>query len=128
MKIEHIAVGYHSEEESDRFFIELLGLKKVRSKIVSSDLMQRFFGVERDHKFVVYGNHEANFEVFITNEKGQAQDTYTHSCLLVDNRDELVVKASLMGFGIVKVPRQESGGYYLFITDSFNNLYEIKEK
>ncbi|MFX1503376.1 MAG: VOC family protein [Promethearchaeota archaeon] len=128
MKFEHIAVGYNSEEESDRFFIELLGLKKIRSKTVSNNLMERFFGINREHKFIVYGNRDVNFEVFITNDKSKAQDFFTHSCLLIKNRDELLDKASSMGFSVVKVPRQESEGYYLFVTDDFNNLYEIKEK
>ncbi|MFX1420628.1 MAG: VOC family protein [Promethearchaeota archaeon] len=128
MKIDHIAVGSNSEEESDKFFIELLGLKKIRSKIVSNILMERFFGVKREHKFILYGNKDANFEVFITNGNDKAQDVFTHSCLLIDNRDDLVEKASSLGFGVVKVSRQESDGYYLFITDSYNNLYEIKEK
>jgi len=33
-----------------------------------------------------------------------------------------------MGYDIVKVPRKDGVGYYLFIKDSFQNLYEIKEK
>ena len=61
MKIEHIAVGYNSEEEADRFFIDLLGLKKIRSKSVSEDLMMKFFSVKRESKFVVYGNQDSNF-------------------------------------------------------------------
>jgi len=128
MKIEHIAVGYNSEEESDEFFIGLLGLKKIRSKSVPPDLMEKFFGVKREHKFVRYGNRDSNFEVFITNDKSKAKDVFTHSCLVIENRDEFVDKASSMGFDVVKVPRKDGDGYYLFIKDSFQNLYEIIEK
>ena len=127
MQIEHIAVGYNSEEESDKFFIELLGMKKIRLKSVSVDLMDRFFGVKRESTFIVYGNEDLRFEVFITNDKSKASDIFTHSCLLIDNRDEFADKASSMGFDVIKVPRID-GGYYLFIRDSFHNLYEIKEK
>jgi catechol 2,3-dioxygenase-like lactoylglutathione lyase family enzyme len=128
MEIEHIAVGYNSEEEADRFFINLLGLKKIRSKSVPEDLMKRFFSVERDCKSVVYGNKDSNFEVFITNDISRAQDVFTHSCLIIENRDDFVDKASSMGYDLVKVPRKENDGYYLFIRDKFRNLYEIKEK
>ena len=127
MQIEHIAVGYNSEEESDKFFIELLGMKKIRLKSVSVDLMDRFFGVKRESTFIVYGNEDLTFEVFITNDKSKANDNFTHSCLLIENRDEFHDKASSMGFKVIKVPRID-GGYYLFIRDSFYNLYEIKEK
>ena len=128
MKIEHIAVGNNSEEESDKFFVDLLGLKKTRTKLVSADLLEKFFGVKTEHTFVIYKNEDSNFEVFITNDKGKANDVFTHSCLVIDNRDEFVDKASSMGFDIVKVPRKDSNGYYLFIKDTFQNLYEIKEK
>lgn len=128
MKFEHIAVGYNSEKESDKFFIDLLGLKKIRLKSVSADLMENFFGVKREYTSVIYGNEDSNFEVFITNDKSKANDVFTHSCLLIENRDELVEKANSMGFDVVKVPRKDSDGYYLFIKDTFQNLYEIKEK
>ena len=128
MKVEHIAIGYNSEEEADRFFINLLGLEKGRSKFVSADLMKDFFGVRNEHKFIVYSSNQAIFEVFITNNKTRAQDIFTHSCLLVEDREKLLSKASSMGYKIIKVPRKDGNGYYLFIRDLFRNLYEIKEE
>jgi hypothetical protein len=128
MEIEHIALGYNSEEEADRFFIDLLGLKKIRSKSVPGDLMKKFFNVKGESKFVIYGNKDSNFEIFITNDNSRAQDVFTHSCLLIENRDEFLSRASSMGYDLVKVPRKDSDGYYLFIKDTFQNLYEIKEK
>jgi catechol 2,3-dioxygenase-like lactoylglutathione lyase family enzyme len=128
MKIEHVAVGYNSEEEADKFFIDLLGLKKVRSKSVPPDLMEKFFGVKREQEFVVYRKDDTNFEVFLTYDKSKSKDVFTHSCLVIENRDGFVDKASSLGFDVVKVPRKDGDGYYLFIKDSFQNLYEIKEK
>ena len=128
MKIEHVAVGHNSELEADKFFIELLGMKKTRSKSVPADLMEKFFGVKREHTLLVYGYADLNFEVFITDDKSKASEKFTHCCLLIDNRDEFVDKASSMGYDVVKVPRDDSNGYYLFIRDSFHNIYEIKEK
>ncbi len=127
MKLEHIALGYNSEEEADKFFIELLGMKKLRNKAVSAELMEAFFGVKRDNTFVVYGNEDISFEIFITEDKSKARDLFTHSCILINNRDEFVDKATSMGFEVIKVPRQDGNGYYLFIRDSFHNLYEVKE-
>ena len=128
MIVEHIAVGYNSEEEADMFFINLLGLKKLRSKLVSADLMNDFFGVKDEYKFIIYSSNQATFEVFITNDKSRAHDIFTHSCLLVENRENLLSKASSMGYDIIKVPRKDGNGFYLFIRDFFRNLYEIKEK
>ncbi|MFW9879595.1 MAG: VOC family protein [Candidatus Thorarchaeota archaeon] len=128
MDIEHIAVGYNSEEEANKFFVDLLGLKKIRSKSVSKDLMMKFFSVKRETKFVLYGNQDSIFEVFITNDNSRAQDVFTHSCLLIEKRDEFLSRASSMGYDLVKVPRNDNNGYYLFIKDGFRNLYEIKDK
>ncbi len=127
IKFEHIAVGYNSEEEADKFFVDLLGLNKIRSRSVPSDLMKKFFGLYQEQKFVVYGKNNSNFEVFITNDKSKAKDIFTHSCLLIENRDDFVSRATSMGFNVVKVPRNDGTGYYLFIKDGFQNLYEIKE-
>ncbi|MFX0080406.1 MAG: VOC family protein [Candidatus Hodarchaeota archaeon] len=128
MEIEHVAVGYNSEDEADKFFIELLGLEKKRSKLVTADLIKEFFGVKREYKSVLYGNNEVSFEVFITDDKSRVKDVFTHSCLLVENRDEFMSKATSMGYDVIKVPRKDSDGYYLFIRDTFQNTYEIKEK
>ena len=127
MKFEHVGIGYNSEEEADKFFIDLLGLNKIRSKSVSKDLMQSFFGVQKESKLVLYGDDDSSFEVFIADDDSKAQDIYTHSCLFIKNRDEFVARAISMGFDVIKVPRKDSEGYYLFIKDLFNNLYEIKE-
>ncbi|KKN16166.1 hypothetical protein LCGC14_0978590 [marine sediment metagenome] len=125
--IDHIAIAANSESDSDLFFIQLLGLEKIRIKNVSGDLMEKFFGMRKDHKFALYGNDKINFEVFITNDSSKAKDIFTHSCLYIENRDELVKTASSLGFKVIQVPRDDGNGYYLFIKDSFHNLYEIKE-
>lgn len=128
MKIDHIAVGSNSKQDADKFFVEFLGLKKTRSFIVSTDLMEQFFGVKKEQQIERYGNNDVSFEVFITNDDQKTNDIFTHSCLLLENRDVFAEKALSLGFSVIKVPRKESEGYYLFIKDSFHNLYEIREK
>lgn len=127
MEIEHIAVASNSEEESDKFFVDLLGLKKSRSFIVSKDKMEQFFGVSKEQDVIRYENANISVEVFVTKDNSKARDIFTHSCLLVNNRDELVNKAKTMNFPVIKVPRTDSNSYYLFIKDNWENLYEIKE-
>ncbi len=126
--LEHIAIAANNEDDSDNFFIELLGLEKTRSFNVSADLMEKFFGVSKEQKILRYEKDSLSFEVFITNDGSKAHDRFTHSCLLTENRDDFVKKASSMGYATIKVPRKEGVGYYLFIKDFFQNLYEIKEK
>ena len=128
MEIEHIAVGSNSEEDADKFFVGLLGLKKIRSKSVSADLMKNFFEINKEHDFIQYGNSDLNFEIFITKDNSKAHDIFTHTCISIDNRDELIERAASMGFDFIKIPRSVGNGYYLFVRDLFQNLYEIKQK
>ena len=126
MKIEHLAVSSNSEEDSDNFFIKLLGLKKLRSFVVSSDLMEQFFKVKKEHKVIRYGNEEVSIEVFITDDKSKVLDKFTHICLVIEDRAKLIDTARQMNYEVIKVPRKNSDVFYLFLKDKFGNLYEIK--
>jgi len=126
LKIEHLAVSSNSEEDSDNFFIKLLGLKKMRSFVVSSDLMEQFFKVTKEHKVIRYGNEEVSIEVFITDDKSKVIDKFTHMCLLIEDRAKLIDTARQMNYEVIKVPRKDSDVFYLFLKDKFGNLYEIK--
>jgi len=126
LKIEHLAVSSNSEEDSDNFFIKLLGLKKLRSFVVSSDLMEQFFKVKKEHKVIRYGNEGLNVEIFITDDKSKVIDKFTHICLVIEDRAKLIDKARQMNYEVIKVPRKNSDVFYLFLKDKFGNLYEIK--
>ena len=126
MRIDHIAVASNSEKSSDKFFIDLLGLRKVRTFTVNENLMEKFFGVKKEQEIIRYSDEKIDIEVFITKDNSNVKDTFTHSCLIIEDRDRLVSKARLMGYDVIKVPRENSDIYYLFIKDSYGNLYEIK--
>ncbi len=126
MKIDHVAVSSKTEEDSDRFFIELLAMKKERAFVVSDDLMEQFFGVRKEMKIIRYGNDEISIEAFITNDNGKVMDRFTHICLIIEDREKLMEKAKELNFEVIKVPRKNSDGFYLFLKDHFSNLYEIK--
>ena len=126
MKIDHIAVSSNSEEKADKFFNKLLGLKQIKSFMVSDDLMEQFFGVRKEQKIVRYGNDEVSVEVFITYENNQASDKFTHNCLIIEDRISLIEKARKLNIEMIKVSRKDSENFYLFLKDSYGNLFEIK--
>lgn len=126
MKLEHVAVAFNSEPESENFFINFFGLKKTREFFVSSDLAEKFFGISKELKVISYENEQFSVEVFITENNVKSMDTFTHNCIQVENRDKLIEKAKIMNIDYIQVPRKEKKSYYLFIKDSFGNLYEIK--
>ena len=128
MKIEHVALASNSEVNSDNFYIHLLKLQKVKSFTVSKELMNQFFGVNTDQQIIRYSNDSVNIEVFITNTNDKSFDKFTHTCLIVEDRDKLVDDARKKGYQVSKVPREGSDIYYLFIKDDFGNLFEIKSQ
>ena len=109
-------------------WVSKLTKEPISGRVNGTDLMEKFFGISKEQKIIRYEKGSLSFEVFITEDKSQTSDIFTHSCLLIENRDEFVDKAISMGFEVIKVSRQDSNGYYLFIKDLFHNLYEIKEK
>ncbi|MHA2288285.1 MAG: VOC family protein [Promethearchaeota archaeon] len=126
MKIEHFAVSSNSEGDSDKFFIDLLDMRRERDFVVSEDLMEQFFGIRREQKIVRYSNDEVSVETFIIDDKRASLDKFTHICLLVKDRESIIEKARELKIEVIKVPRKNMEGYYLFLKDSFDNLYEIK--
>ncbi len=126
MKIEHIAVSSNSEEEADRFFINLLELKRERDFVVSEDLMEQFFSIKKAQRIIRYENEDLSVEAFITDDKNQALDKFTHTCLIVEDRIKLIERAKKLHIKVIQVPRKNSEGFYLFIQDSYGNLFEIK--
>ena len=126
LKIEHIAVSSNSEEMADEFFINLLELKKVRSFVVSDDLMEQFFNIKKEQRVIRYESEDLRVEAFITDDKNQALDRFTHTCLIIEDRIKLIERAKKLNFEVIKVPRKNSDGFYLFLKDSYGNLFEIK--
>ena len=126
MKIEHIAVSSNSEENADDFFMNLLELKKVRDFVVSEDLMEQFFNIKKAQRIIRYENEDLSVEAFITDDKNQALDRFTHTCLIVEDRIRLIERAKKLNFEVIQVPRKNNDGFYLFLKDSYGNLFEIK--
>ena len=126
LKIEHIAVSSNIEEDANEFFIDLLELKKERDFVVPEDLMEQFFNIKKVQRIIRYENEDLSVEAFITDDKNQALDRFTHTCLIVEDRIRLIERAKKLNFEVIQVPRKNSDGFYLFLKDSYGNLFEIK--
>ncbi|MHA1689950.1 MAG: VOC family protein [Promethearchaeota archaeon] len=126
MKLEHVAVSNPSEEESDKFFIGLLNLKKIRSFTIDPKLTQKFFGINKEQLIIRYSGKALDVEVFITDDDSKERDKFAHICLSIENREDFIERARNLGFPTIKVVKNDGESYYLFIKDSHENLYEIK--
>ncbi|MDY6964760.1 MAG: VOC family protein [Halobacteriota archaeon] len=125
MILNHIALACSSEEGSDRFYRDLLGLTKVRSFVVPADLVKNIFDLDVECRVVDYGNEDLKFEIFLVGDT-KPRKGFNHVCLDVKNREGLIKKCTEMGVEMVKLPKG-TDDIYLFIRDFDGNLFEVKE-
>src|SRR5262249_55419146 len=129
MKLLHVALVRSSEAASDRFFQEVLGLARTRTKTAPAELCAPLFGRGEEHKLVYYGNEHLQFEVFLS-DRGDFGDFggghLSHVCLEVDDAGELLARCAAAGCEVRRVVRGDSS--VTFIADEDGNLFEIKER
>ncbi len=122
--LNHIALEYKNKEEADIFFIEILGMKQIRTFSLSEDLSGKIFRIKNKVDVYVYGNDERIFEVFITGKTKES--SFEHICLDVKSKTDLIKKCKQFNLEIIRFEKDKKE--YLFIKDFSDNLYEIKEK
>ena len=126
MRLKHVALTCSSEDESDKFYGQLLGLKKVRSKILSSELSSKLFNVEQEFRLIDYQNENINFEIFVGKQQTSEPRKVEHICLEVDNSDLFLDKCHDIGVDILRIPKGDA--FITFIKDFSGNSFEIKAK
>lgn len=123
--LKHVALFCSSEEKSDKFYEELLNLKKKGSKILSSELSKQIFNLDSEYKMINYIDNDIQFEIFINPEKRVFENKIEHICLKVDNFDAFIEKCRASGIKVKQIPKTDSS-LITFISDYDGNLFEIK--
>jgi len=126
MKLKHVGLVYRSEENADRFLRDVLGLKKSEPKTISRELSKAIFDKDREMTMVNYTDDSLQFEVFIDSRHPGKTRPVEHVCLEVEDMRDFLESCGRAGVSIRRVPRGDS--LLVFVTDSDNNLFEIKEK
>jgi catechol 2,3-dioxygenase-like lactoylglutathione lyase family enzyme len=125
MLLKHVALGCRSEENSDRFYGKLLGLKKVRSRTVQPSISKQIFGLDKELKIIEYADESIHFEVFAGVRENSESHRVEHVCLEVTAIEAFLSKCRDMGIATIQVPRGDA--LLTFIRDDDGNLFEIKE-
>ncbi|MCP4345573.1 MAG: hypothetical protein GY795_08605 [Desulfobacterales bacterium] len=126
MFLNHVALVCSSEDNSDRFFQEVLGLEKMQSKTIPSYLSELIFGFEGEYKLINYGNDSIRFEIFLSNRQHTEVKKLDHVCIEVEHIGKFLTKCAKMRIEIIRIPKGDS--LLVFIRDYDGNLFEIKEK
>ena len=126
MNIKHVGLVSGSEKNADKFFGELLGLKKAELKTLPAALSQALFEVNSDLEVINYQNDQAHFEIFISGAHQSSQRPIPHVCLEVDDLPSFLQKCRLLDVQVLQIRKGDS--QLTFIRDYDGNLFEIKEK
>jgi catechol 2,3-dioxygenase-like lactoylglutathione lyase family enzyme len=123
MQFKHVALVCRSEEKSDQFYIDLLGLKKISEKTIPSALSNQIFNIDSEFKIVNYANDNIHFEIFIDDKKRSKTNRIDHVCIQVDDLESFLEKCRAMALEILQVPKGDA--FITFIKDDDGNLFEI---
>ncbi|MBF0278445.1 MAG: hypothetical protein HQM13_11660 [SAR324 cluster bacterium] len=126
MLFNHVGLVCRSEKDCDRFYMNLLGLQKLPSKVLPAEKSKAIFGVDQEYQLLYYANEQLKFEIFLSDQKDWGDRHIGHTCLEIRGRETFFEKCRLEGLESVKIPRESSD--LLFVKDFDGNLFELKEK
>jgi catechol 2,3-dioxygenase-like lactoylglutathione lyase family enzyme len=126
MALDHVALVCRSEDSSDRFFKEILGLTKEQPKTVPASLAKQVFSIDKELEVITYRGEGIKFEVFISESGTEPAQRINHVCLECRNIDELLSKCAAAGLSVRRGVKGERTIY--FIEDFDSHLYELKGK
>ena len=124
MLLRHAALTCSSEKNSDKFYKNLLGLKKSEPKILPTPLSKAIFNVDSELMMINYQGEQVHFEIFISGPSINAGRQIEHVCLEVDDLQRFIIKCGDLRVDISQIPKGDRT--LTFIRDFDGNLFEIK--
>jgi len=124
MILRHAALTCGSEENSDRFFKDLLGLKKSEPKTIASALSKAIFDLDSELTIIDYLGEDVYFEIFISDSNKNSIPQIEHLCLEVGDLNKFLDKCNTLGVEVAQIPKGDKK--LIFIRDFDGNLFEIK--
>ena len=126
MMLKHVALTCRSEETADRFYRDLLGLKKLNRKALSETLSRQIFDMDVEFLITNYAGDEMHFEIFIQDTLDVDNREIAHTCIEVEDLKEFLDRCRNLGVSIRQVPKGDK--LVTFISDFDGNLFEITGK
>jgi catechol 2,3-dioxygenase-like lactoylglutathione lyase family enzyme len=126
MILRHVALTCSSEENSDRFYQDLLGLEKSGPKTLPSSLSKVIFNIDNELRMINYTGKDAHFEIFIAKDSKSSADPIAHVAIEIDDQEAFLKKCAELDVNVSQIPRGDRT--LTFIRDFDGNLFEIKHK
>ncbi len=124
MLLKHVGLTSSSEENSDKFYQDLLGLNKAEPKTLPSDLCKAIFNLDAELPIINYLDENIHFEIFITSASKSNNLKIEHLCLEVDDLSGFIEKCRGLSVEVARIPKGDKT--LTFIKDYDGNLFEIK--
>ena len=124
MHFKHTGLTSSSEEKSDRFYGELLGLTKSEPKTLPAELSKAIFNLDTELAMINYQDEHVHFEIFVTDHIEDNEQRISHTCLEINDVDEFLEKCRRLEVDVARIPKGKK--ILTFIRDFDGNLFEIK--
>lgn len=121
----HIGLVCSSEEKSDKFYQELLGLEKLKPGRAPRELAKPIFNVDKELKMINYTKGSVHFEIFIDERRTYDNTKIEHVCIEVEDLTRFLARCRSLGIEQFQVPKGDR--LLTFVRDEDGNLFEIKE-
>lgn len=125
IKFVHTGLAASSEEKADRFFIDILGLEKSEPKLIDKKLTHALFGINDKLLMIHYQSGTVDYEIFVYQEYKAPEKQIAHSCIKVNDLENIVNKCRDAGLKVIEVPK--GSVVVTFISDYDSNLFEVKK-
>jgi len=126
MRFKHVALTCSSEEKSDTFYADLLGLTKSEPKTLPSELSKAIFNIDAELLMINYQDENTHFEIFITGPHPGNRRKIEHTCLEVDNLEVFLENCRGLSVDLARIPKGNKT--LTFVRDFDGNRFEIKER
>lgn len=118
--IKHIGLQI-IECDIKNFYEKVLDFKLLRSFVLTQENATNIFGISHETKVLVGSCPEMELELFI--HKKASVPTFNHVCFQTHRMVEIISNAKLNGYKTFIL----SGSETLFLSDSNQNIFEIKK-
>jgi catechol 2,3-dioxygenase-like lactoylglutathione lyase family enzyme len=122
----HVGLVCSSEENADRFYRDLLGLKKAEPKALPQTLSKALFNTDAELKIINYSGNGSHFEIFINSKSGRREQPIEHVCIEVEDLAVFLESCRTMKATLLQAHKGET--LLSFVYDFDGNLFELKEK
>ena len=123
MLLKHVGLTCSSEGKADKFYRDLLGLKKSEPKTLTSDLSKAIFNLDAELQLINYLDENIHFEIFISDQINITPNPIDHQCLEVDDLAGFIEKCRSIEVEVARIPKGDKT--LTFIKDFDGNLFEI---